>query len=143
MSEQPYRVTVGDWASQQALSQPIRMEVFVQEQNVPAELEMDQMDALCLHAIAFNAAGEAVGTGRLLPDGHIGRMAVRKVARGTGVGGLLLQALMAQAHARGDRVLALSAQTHAAPFYQRHGFVVEGDEFYEAGIAHINMVYRY
>lgn len=143
MSEQPYRVTVGDWASQQALSQPIRMEVFVQEQNVPAELEMDQMDALCLHAIAFNAAGEAVGTGRLLPDGHIGRMAVRKVARGTGVGGLLLQALMAQAHARGDRVLALSAQTHAAPFYQRHGFVVEGNEFYEAGIAHINMVYRY
>lgn len=143
MSEQQYRVTVGDWASQKALSQPIRMEVFVQEQNVPAELEMDQMDAVCLHAIAYNGAGQPVGTGRLLPDGHIGRMAVRKVARGAGVGGLLLQALMAQAHARGDRVLALSAQSHAAPFYERHGFVIEGDEFYEAGIAHINMVYRY
>lgn len=143
MSEQLYRVTVGDWASQKALAQPIRMEVFVQEQNVPAELEMDQMDAVCLHAIAYNAAGEPVGTGRLLPDGHIGRMAVRKMARGAGVGGLLLQALMAQAHARGDRVLALSAQSHAAPFYERHGFVIEGEEFYEAGIAHINMLYRY
>ncbi|MYN45739.1 GNAT family N-acetyltransferase [Pseudoduganella sp. FT93W] len=136
-------VTVGDWPSLKEQAQAIRMEVFVQEQNVPAELEMDQMDAVCIHAIAYDGAGVAVGTGRLLPDGHIGRMAVRKSARGTGVGGQLLQALMARAHARGDRVLALSAQSHAAPFYQRHGFVIEGDEFYEAGIAHINMVYRY
>ncbi|MFC0170366.1 GNAT family N-acetyltransferase [Pseudoduganella danionis] len=136
-------VTVGDWPSLKEQAQAIRMEVFVQEQQVPAELEMDQMDAVCIHAIAYDGAGVAVGTGRLLPDGHIGRMAVRKSARGTGVGGQLLQALMARAHARGDRVLALSAQTHAAPFYQRHGFVIEGDEFYEAGIAHINMVYRY
>ncbi|WP_374361277.1 GNAT family N-acetyltransferase [Pseudoduganella danionis] len=136
-------VTVGDWPSLKEQAQAIRMEVFVQEQNVPAELEMDQMDAVCIHAIAYDGAGVAVGTGRLLPDGHIGRMAVRKNARGSGVGGQLLQALMARAHARGDRVLALSAQTHAAPFYQRHGFVIEGDEFFEAGIAHINMVYRY
>jgi predicted GNAT family N-acyltransferase len=136
-------VTVGDWPGLKEQAQAIRMEVFVQEQNVPAELEMDQMDAVCIHAIAYDGAGVAVGTGRLLPDGHIGRMAVRKSARGSGVGGQLLQVLMARAHARGDRVLALSAQTHAAPFYQRHGFVIEGDEFYEAGIAHINMVYRY
>lgn len=143
MSEHKITVTLGEWPRMKEQAQRIRMEVFVQEQNVPAELEMDQMDAHCIHAIACNAAGEPVGTGRLLPDGHIGRMAVRKVARGSGVGGLMLQALMACAHERGDRVLALSAQTHAAPFYLRHGFVVEGEEFYEAGIAHINMVYRY
>jgi predicted GNAT family N-acyltransferase len=84
-----------------------------------------------------------IGTGRLLPDGHIGRMAVRKGARGTGVGGALLQTLMAQARARGDREVVLSSQTHAAPFYQRHGFTVEGGEFFEAGISHINMRYQF
>jgi len=136
-------VRIGDWDSQKDAARPIRLTVFVEEQKVPAELEMDHMDAVCVHAVAYNAAGQAVGTGRLLPDGHIGRMAVLAAARGSGVGGQLLQALMAHAHARGDRVLALSAQTHAAAFYQQHGFVIEGDEFFEAGIAHINMVYRY
>jgi len=97
MSENKMSVTLGEWPRMKEQAQRIRMEVFVQEQNVPAELEMDQMDALCIHAIAYNAAGEPVGTGRLLPDGHIGRMAVRKVARGSGVGGLMLQALMARA----------------------------------------------
>ena len=121
----------------------IRFEVFVEEQKVPAELEMDHMDAVCVHAVAYDAGGTPMGTGRLLPDGHIGRMAVRKGARGTGVGGALLQALMAQARARGDKLVMLSSQTHAAPFYRRHGFKIEGDEFFEAGIAHINMTYSF
>jgi predicted GNAT family N-acyltransferase len=111
----------------------IRLEVFVQEQHVPAELEMDDKDAVCLHAVAYDAQGTPVATGRLLPDGHIGRMAVRKPHRGTGIGGRLLQGLMAQARARGDREVVLSAQTHAAPFYLRHGFVQRGGEFMEAG----------
>jgi predicted GNAT family N-acyltransferase len=137
MSE--HTIQLGDWATLQADAKLIRTEVFVEEQQVPAELEMDDMDALCLHAVAYEADGTPIGTGRLLPDGHIGRMAVRKSARGSGVGAALLQALMAQARARGDQLVALSAQTHAAPFYQRHGFAIEGEEFYEAGIAHINM----
>ncbi|MRW91905.1 GNAT family N-acetyltransferase [Duganella sp. FT80W] len=137
MSE--HTIKLGDWATLQADAKLIRTEVFVEEQQVPAELEMDDMDALCLHAVAYEADGTPIGTGRLLPDGHIGRMAVRKSARGSGVGAALLQALMAQARARGDKLVALSAQTHAAPFYQRHGFAIEGEEFYEAGIAHINM----
>ena len=115
------------------------MEVFVQEQHVPAELEMDDMDQHCLHAIAYDSAGVALGTGRLLPDGHIGRMAVRKMARGGGIGGAILHALMDQARARGDSEVLLSAQTHAAPFYSRHGFTPEGPTFLEAGIAHVNM----
>lgn len=132
-------IRFGDWTALSADAKTIRFEVFVEEQKVPAELEMDDMDAVCLHAVAYDAAGTPVGTGRLLPDGHIGRMAVRAGGRGTGIGGALLQALMAQARARGDQQVVLSSQTHAAPFYQRHGFVIEGDEFYEAGISHINM----
>ena len=138
-----YDIRFGDWSVLKEDASIIRFEVFVEEQNVPAELEMDHMDAVCLHAVAYDAAGTPIGTGRLLPDGHIGRMAVRKRGRGTGVGGALLQTLMAQAKARGDRQVVLSSQTHAAPFYQRHGFTFEGDEFFEAGIAHINMRYKF
>ncbi|SEN85685.1 Predicted N-acyltransferase, GNAT family [Duganella sp. CF517] len=139
----PYDIRFGDWSALSEDAKTIRFEVFVEEQQVPAELEMDNMDAVCLHAVAYDAAGVPVGTGRLLPDGHIGRMAVRKGARGTGVGGALLQALMAQARARGDRQVVLSSQSHAAPFYQRHGFTIDGGEFFEAGIAHINMQYTF
>ena len=133
----------GDWTALSADAKIIRFEVFVEEQKVPAELEMDHMDAVCVHAVAYDGTSTPIGTGRLLPDGHIGRMAVRKGARGSGVGGALLQALMAQAKARGDRQVMLSSQTHAAPFYERHGFQIEGDEFFEAGIAHINMTYSF
>ena len=138
-----YDIRFGDWSALSTDAKTIRFEVFVEEQKVPAELEMDDMDAVCLHAVAYDAAGIPVGTGRLLPDGHIGRMAVRKSGRGTGVGGALLQGLMAQAKARGDRQVVLSSQSHAAPFYERHGFTIEGDEFFEAGIAHINMQYKF
>jgi len=138
-----YDIRFGDWSVLKDDAQTIRFEVFVEEQKVPAELEMDHMDAVCLHAVAYDAAGTPIGTGRLLPDGHIGRMAVRKSGRGTGIGGALLQKLMAQAKARGDRQVVLSSQTHAAPFYQRHGFTIEGGEFFEAGIAHINMQYTF
>lgn len=136
-------IRTGDWTVLHADAKLIRFEVFVEEQQVPAELEMDHMDAVCLHAVAYDASGMPVGTGRLLPDGHIGRMAVRRVARGSGVGGALLQVLMAQARARGDRQVVLSAQSHAAPFYERHGFAIDGEEFFEAGIAHINMQYTF
>lgn len=134
-----HAIRYGDWDTLRTDAKTIRLEVFVEEQKVPAELEMDDMDAVCLHAVAYDAAGVPVGTGRLLPDGHIGRMAVRKQARGSGIGGALLQGLMAQARARGDRAVVLSAQTHAAPFYLRHGFAISGEEFFEAGIAHVEM----
>jgi predicted GNAT family N-acyltransferase len=136
-------IKLGDWNTLSTDAKLIRFEVFVQEQNVPAELEMDNMDAVCLHAVAYDEAGTPVGTGRLLPDGHIGRMAVRKPGRGKGIGGELLRALMAQARARGDKAVVLSAQTHAAPFYERHGFNVDGEEFFEAGIPHINMQHAF
>ena len=80
-----------------------------------------------------------MATGRLLPDGHIGRMAVLRVARGTGMGASVLDALMAKAAELGYGELILNAQTHAAPFYARVGFEQVGEEFEEAGIPHIEM----
>lgn len=133
------RLTLGDWDSQREQARAVRYEVFVVEQNVPLALEWDEMDAQCVHALVFDDEGRAVATGRLLPDGHIGRMAVRKSARGQGIGGLILEALIEQAKKRGDHAVALNAQTHAEPFYQRYGFVRDGEEFMEAGIPHIHM----
>lgn len=132
------RLVLGNWATQRVAAQAVRYEVFVLEQKVPLEMEWDEMDPLCLHAVVYDD-GKAVATGRLLPDGHIGRMAVLKSLRGQGVGATILRALMAEAKKRGDRAVVLNAQTHAAPFYLRHGFMPEGDEFMEAGIPHIRM----
>ncbi|MBV8622757.1 MAG: GNAT family N-acetyltransferase [Herbaspirillum sp.] len=132
-------ITIGNWETLRAHAQPIRFEVFVDEQKVPAEIELDEMDALSVHAVAYDEAGQPLATGRLLPDGHIGRMAVRRAGRGQGVGGAVLQALIDAARQRGDREVILNAQTHAAPFYARYGFAREGEEFMEAGIPHITM----
>jgi predicted GNAT family N-acyltransferase len=130
------RIELGDWSSMRARAEPVRYAVFVEEQKVPAEIELDDLDPLSLHALALDDEGRVLGTGRLLPDGHIGRMAVLRQARGSGVGSALLQALMQAARARGDREVLLSAQTHAMPFYERFGFVAEGAEYDDAGIAH-------
>jgi predicted GNAT family N-acyltransferase len=129
------KIELCDWPTAQAQAQRIRFAVFVDEQGVPAEMEMDDQDAHCLHALAF-VDGQAVGTGRLLPDGHIGRMAVLKKSRGVGAGRALLRALIAAARRRGDREVLLSAQVHALDFYRAEGFKPEGAEYEEAGIAH-------
>lgn len=137
------RVVTGAWEDLGAEAGRIRLEVFVQEQQVPLEEELDARDAQCLHAVAYDADGQAMGTGRLLPDGHIGRMAVRKAWRGQGVGSLLLNALMDAARRRGDAEVVLDAQLHARPFYARHGFVEEGGTFMDAGIPHRVMRRRF
>ena len=117
----------------------IRHQVFVVGQNIPVELEWDEMDAVSLHAVAYDKAGQAIGTARLLPDHHIGRMAVLEPRRGRGVGGRLLQTLMEKARERGASEVALNAQVSAMPFYCRHGFTAEGEVFDDAGIPHVCM----
>ncbi len=129
-------VVIGDWDSLREHAQELRIEVFVVEQGVPLELEWDEGDEVSIHAVAYDAEGQPIATGRLLPDGHIGRLAVRKSARGQGIGGQVLQALLDEARRQGYGRLVLHAQTHALDFYRKHGFVVEGDEFMEAGIPH-------
>jgi predicted GNAT family N-acyltransferase len=134
-----YRVESGDWTRLADRSRPIRQQVFMREQGVPPELEWDEFDPNSRHALAFDAKGDSIGTGRLLPDGHIGRMAVLREWRSKGVGAALLRHLMDLARSQGMHRLALNAQTHAAPFYARFGFSPEGIEFMEAGIPHISM----
>jgi predicted GNAT family N-acyltransferase len=133
------RVELSDWPAARALAAPLRFEVFVVEQKVPQEAELDEHDAHCVHALAFDASGAVLGTGRLLPDGHIGRMAVRRDARRLGVGSALLRALMAEARRRGHAHAVLSAQTHAIPFYRRHGYRVTSGEYMDCGIPHVDM----
>lgn len=132
-------VRILPWSDARAEARRIRETVFVAEQGVPSDIELDDWDERCEHALAYDAGGRAVGTGRLLPDGHIGRMAVLREARGQGVGGRVLEALIDRARERGMRRVALNSQTHAAPFYARYGFVVVGETFMEAGIAHVAM----
>jgi predicted GNAT family N-acyltransferase len=127
------------WNDARVEARRIRELVFVHEQGVPLALEMDDQDAGCDHALALTADGQAIGTGRLLPDGHIGRLAVLKAWRAQGVGALLLQALIEQARQRGHERVRLNAQTYAAGFYEAYGFEVSGPEFVEAGIPHVPM----
>jgi predicted GNAT family N-acyltransferase len=132
-------IRIVSWPDARTDAMRVREAVFVVEQGVPPEIELDEWDPQCDHAVAFAPHGRVVGTGRLLPDGHIGRMAVLREWRGRGVGSAILAALVERAAARGMKRLVLNAQTHAAPFYARHGFVAFGDEFMEADIPHVAM----
>lgn len=142
MNENDYTVEHVTWASQAQALSGIRHRVFVEEQKVPAELEWDDADERCEHVLARANDGTPIGTGRLLPDGHIGRMAVLPQWRGRGIGSALLETLIEIALARGDGEIILHAQTAAMDFYRRHGFREQGEEFLEANIPHHIMVRR-
>ena len=133
-----FKVKTATWPDDNATLKSVRFEVFVDEQKVPAESEVDEHDPRSIHAIAW-ADGVAAGCGRLLPDGHIGRMAVRKPFRGQGVGAALLVHLIERARQRGDDQVVLSAQTHAIGFYEKFGFVVENGEYLDCDIPHRDM----
>jgi predicted GNAT family N-acyltransferase len=126
----------------EAALRTVRAAVFIDEQQVPLELEWDGRDDACLHVLACNAQGEPIGTGRLLPEGKIGRMAVVRAARGKGVGAAILRELLAAAREHGFATVELSAQTHALGFYARFGFGVISDEYLDAGIPHRSMRLR-
>ncbi len=137
---QPFRVGVVDFHAALPELRAVRDEVFVGEQGVPMELEHDALDPLCTHVIARLLDGTPVGTARLTPDHHIGRMAVRAPWRGRGVGDALLLALVDEARKRGWPDVRLNSQASAIGFYDRHGFKPEGERFFEAGIEHQAML---
>ncbi|MBI1283570.1 MAG: GNAT family N-acetyltransferase [Thiobacillus sp.] len=128
-----------NWARDAERLAAVRRAVFIDEQGVPEALEWDEHDALALHFLATTLDGSPIGCARLLPDGHVGRMAVLPAWRGHGVGRSLLAAVLNAARARGHAELRLSAQTHAADFYLQAGFVAHGAEYEEAGIPHVAM----
>lgn len=137
MSE--FTIRSAEWPRDSVPLRTVRERVFVMEQGVPLELEWDGEDAHCHHLLAETADGEPIGTVRLLPDGHIGRMAVIEGWRGRGVGSALLVQIIELGRSLGLRHFALNAQCGASGFYARHGFVPSGPEFEEAGIPHRHM----
>ena len=137
-------VRVGEWTELGGDAHQIRTKVFIDEQGIPAEMEWDEADNECIHAVAYNHFGAPLATGRLLEHvpgvAKIGRMAVLQSMRGSRVGKAVLDALMKAARERGYREAVLHAQLSASPFYIRSGFVVRGSVFDEVGIPHIEMV---
>ena len=120
----------------------VRMQVFVAEQSVPVEEELDEADATATHAVALHQ-GQVIGTGRLVvrdeATAQIGRMAVRQPWRRHGVGGLILQSLEEEARAQGLALAVLHAQEYVKSFYAGHGYAEHGETFLEVGIPHIEM----
>ena len=134
-----FTIRILSWSEALPLARPVREKVFVDEQKVPRELEWDEWDERCDHAVACDSGGRAIGTARLAPDGRLGRMAVLRECRGLGVGAALLEALLGRARERSLSRVTLHAQTHAAGFYRRFGFSERGGEFLEADIPHFEM----
>ena len=142
-----YLIVKASWPEQSDLLKSIRESVFVIEQGVSPDIEWDGRDHLCQHVIAFTNTEQAVGTGRILPSGHIGRIAVKAPYRGKGVGGAILEKLitLAKENVSNNAIKSvyLNSQTHAIPFYQRFGFIPEGNVFMEAGIPHQKMTLKF
>lgn len=117
----------------------VRRKVFIEEQQVPEELEWDEYDAISFHILVLDKNGQPIATGRIKPDGHIGRMAVLKSWRSQGIGSAVLQTLIKHALDQNCPEVFLHAQVDAIPFYNKHGFSVCSDEFMDAGIPHRTM----
>ena len=127
---------LANWSGDRDAIRAIRDTVFVDEQNVPTEIEWDGLDDECIHVIVEDENRDAIGTGRLHLSGKIGRMAVLYQWRSRGIGGAILDELVELARQQGQKAVYLHAQARAAGFYAGAGFEAEGVEFEEAGIAH-------
>ena len=134
------RICSACWHREGPIIRSIRRQVFTDEQGVDEALDLDGQDPTCFHVLAWERHDLAVGTARITPGGKIGRMAVLKEWRRQGVGGLMLQSLLAHGAEQGLQEVYLHAQLTAVAFYQRHGFIREGAPFEEAGIAHVRMI---
>lgn len=135
------RTEVLPWKTALDRAKAIRLAVFVHEQVIDESEEWDESDPVSMHALAL-IGEECVGTGRLLPEGKIGRMAVLKAFRRKGIGAAILNALIKEARQQGLHELCLSAQDHAIEFYRQFGFETEGEPYIEVGIPHQQMKRR-
>jgi predicted GNAT family N-acyltransferase len=155
MPEPDITVTLVEDEAARSAAYAIRFEVFVDEQRVPPELELDELDVTADHMLVL-AGGTPVATGRLVteppgfehldaalgPVAHLGRIAVRAPHRGTGVGVAVVRALEERAVAAGLAVAYLSGQVVAIGFYERLGYAAYGEVFDDAGIPHRHMTRR-
>jgi predicted GNAT family N-acyltransferase len=134
-----YSIQFADWEEDAKRLTTLRHEVFVDEQNVPIEMEIDDMDAECLHIKAVLNNGQIIGTARLLPSNYVGRMCVSRAYRGQGIAGAMLEFIIQYAGHQNLPSLQLNAQISAQALYEKYGFVVDSDIFMEAGIQHRHM----
>jgi len=133
-----YKLKLTRWDKDQTLLSAIRRKVFIEEQQVPEELEWDDDDKACVHVLVTDN-NTPIATGRIKMDGHIGRMAVLKDYRNKGIGSAVLEALINFSKTLKMKSVYLHAQTTAIPFYEKHGFKISSEEFMDAGIPHKKM----
>jgi len=134
-----YTLKITSWDKDKDALSLVRRKVFIEEQNVPEELEWDEYDKDCIHILVTDENNTPIATGRMKPDGHIGRMAVLKAYRRSGIGTQILQSLTDKARKLNLGSVYLHAQTVALSFYEKQGFDVISDEFMDAGIPHKSM----
>jgi len=139
MMGNPFTVSLITWHDGEPLLKSIREAVFIREQGVPAELEWDGLDEGCRHALALSHKGDAIGCGRMLANGHIGRISVLPEWRKNKVGTALMEALLDYARSHDYKQVDVDAQVYAIPFYHSFGFKEQGKQFMDAGLPHIKM----
>ncbi|WP_336954315.1 GNAT family N-acetyltransferase [Acinetobacter sp. AS167] len=128
----------GPWSQLQHDAKLIRSMVFIEEQNISEADEWDEQDAISLHFVVY-AQDQAIATARLLENNSIGRVAVLQQYRGEGIGKLLMQQIIQVAKQQNRAFLQLSAQVYAIRFYENLGFQVQGEEYLDCEIPHIDM----
>lgn len=134
-----FSVKQGSWDQLQQDAKLIRELVFISEQNIPEQDEWDNQDAISQHFVVYDQ-NQPIATARLLANNSVGRVAVLKTYRGQGIGRLIMLEIIAYAQAQKRPSLQLSSQVHAISFYEKLGFSIQGDEYDECGIPHIEMV---
>ena len=135
----PFSISLVCWHDGQPLLKSVREAVFIREQGISPELEWDGLDDDCRHALVLSLQGEAIGCGRLLADGHIGRIAVLPKWRKQKIGTVIVEALLDYARVHDYPQAFVDAQVYAVPFYHGFEFVEEGGVFMDAGLPHIKM----
>lgn len=138
MNDVAFKVEQVQWHEKANCLRHIRTIVFIDEQNVPEDLEWDEFDETCVHVLA-KRNNEYIATGRLLETGQIGRMAVLQEYRNSGVGSQILEKLLSIAESKNISSVFLNAQVDAIAFYKKYGFEEEGGVFDDAGIPHKKM----
>jgi len=134
-----YTLKKTHWEKDKSALSAIRKKVFIEEQNVPEALEWDNDDATCTHILVIDENNCPIATGRIKPEGHIGRMAVLKEHRHCAIGSAMLKELITVAKAQNLEKVYLHAQISATGFYEKQGFISCSEEFMDAGIPHKTM----
>lgn len=132
-------IVEGNWAQLKAPLVEIRTQVFIIEQHVPVEIEWDDEDEHAIHLLAFDEAQAPIACARILKKGRVGRMAVLKSYRGTGLGRALLNKAIEVCRRLNMPKICISSQTHAIKFYENAGFVVISEAYIDANIWHKDM----